>query len=158
MQDFPTKPAVRKKAPDLVLIDGGINHAAVAVQVLEELNLSFPVFGMVKDAKHRTRALVTPEGELIAIDSNQAVFSFSGTIQEEPHRFAITYHKTLRSKRLSYSQLDQISGIGPKRKQDLLKAFKSITAIRAASLLELERILPKTAAAAVYEYFNSGKE
>lgn len=158
LQHFISGDAGFEIAPDLMLIDGGVAHACVAQQLLSEHSLTWPVFGMVKDDRHRTRALVTPEGELIAIDSNQAVFSFIGTIQEETHRFAITYHKTLRSKRLSYSQLDQIPGIGPKRKQDLLKAFKSITAIRAASLLELERILPKTAAAAVYEYFNSGKE
>ncbi len=145
-------------APDLMLIDGGVAHACVARQLLSEHSLTWPVFGMVKDDRHRTRALVTPEGEQIAIDSNQAAFSFIGTIQEETHRFAISYHKSLRSKRLRYSQLDQIPGIGPKRKQDLLQAFKSISAIRAASLLELERILPKTAAAAVYEHYNSEKE
>lgn len=145
-------------APDLMLIDGGIAHACVARQLLSDNNLDWPVFGMVKDERHRTRALVTPEGEQIAIDSNQAVFSLIGTIQEETHRFAISYHRSLRSKRLRYSQLDQIPGIGPKRKQDLLQAFKSISAIRSASLLELERILPKTAAASVYEYYNSEKE
>jgi len=146
------------QAPDLMLIDGGVAHACVAQQLLNELGLTWPVFGMVKDDRHRTRALVTPEGEQIAIDSNQAVFSFIGTIQEETHRFAITYHKTLRSKRLRYSRLDQIPGIGPKRKQELLKSFKSISAIRAASLIELERILPKPAAAAVYDYFKSEGE
>jgi excinuclease ABC subunit C len=145
-------------APDLMLIDGGIAHACVARQLLLENNLKWPVFGMVKDDRHRTRALVTPDGEQIAIDSNQSVFSFIGTIQEETHRFAITYHKTLRSKRLRYSQLDQIPGIGPKRKQELLQAFKSIAAIRAASIEELERVLNKPAAASVYDYFNSKKE
>jgi len=144
-----------EQPPDLMLIDGGVAHAGVARQLLDELGLCWPVFGMVKDDRHRTRALVTPEGEQISIDSNQAVFSFIGTIQEETHRFAITYHKSLRSKRLRYSQLDQIPGIGPKRKQDLLKSFKSISAIRAASLMELERILPKPTAAAVYDYFNN---
>ncbi len=142
-----------EEAPDLLLIDGGINHANIAVQALAELELSMPVFGMVKDDRHRTRALVTPQGQEIAIDSNQSVFSFIGTIQEETHRFAITYHRQLRSKRLKYSALDDISGIGPKRKQDLLKKFKSITAIRQATLPELERILPKDAASAVYNYF-----
>ena len=136
--------------PDLLLIDGGINHANVAVQVLRELNLSIPVVGMVKDDRHRTRALVTPEGEEIAIDRTPAVFAFIGQIQEETHRFAITYHRSLRSKRLHYSELDAIPGIGPKRKQELLKAFKSLTAIRGASLMELQQHLPKDAANAVY--------
>ena len=142
-----------EETPDLLLIDGGINHANVAVQALAELELTMPVFGMVKDDRHRTRALVTPQGQEIAIDSNQTVFSFIGTIQEETHRFAITYHRQLRSKRLKYSALDDIPGIGPKRKQELLKKFKSITAIRQATLPELERLLPKDAASAVYNHF-----
>lgn len=141
-------------APDLLLIDGGVPHACTAVDALKALGLSFPVFGMVKDDRHRTRALVTPEGEQIAIDANQSVFSLIGNIQEETHRFAITYHRQLRSKRLKYSALDQIPGIGPKRKQDLLKTFKSVTAISQAELTELERILPKDAAAAVYHHFH----
>ena len=143
-----------EEKPDLLLIDGGINHANVAVQALEELELTMPVFGMVKDDRHRTRALVTPEGQEIAIDSNQSVFAFVGTIQEETHRFAITYHRQLRSKRLKYSTLDQIPGIGPKRKQDLLHQFKSITGISMATLPELERILPADAAMAVYAHFH----
>ena len=142
------------ETPDLLLIDGGVNHANVAVRALEELGLSFPVFGMVKDDRHRTRALVTPEGEEIRIDNNQAIFSLIGNIQEETHRFAISYHRQLRSKRLRYSELDGITGIGPKRKQELLKQFKSLTAISQATLPELERLLPKDAAAAVYHHFH----
>ena len=144
--------------PDLLLIDGGINHANTALQALRELNLSFPVFGMVKDDRHRTRALVTPEGREIRIDNNQAIFSLIGNIQEETHRFAITYHRQLRSKRLRYSELDGIPGIGPKRKQELLKQFKSLTAIGQASIAELERFLPRDAAAAVYHHFHDGEE
>ena len=144
--------------PDLLLIDGGVNHANVAVDALAELDLVMPVFGMVKDDRHRTRSLVTPEGSEIAIDSNQSVFAFLGNIQEETHRFAITYHRQLRSKRLRYSELDGIIGIGPKRKQELLKTFKSITAIAAASIEELERILPRDAAAAVYHHFREKGE
>lgn len=145
-------------APDLLFIDGGITHAKTAVQALSELGISVPVFGMVKDDRHRTRALVTPEGEEIGIDTQQSVYSFVGNIQEETHRFAIGYHRTLRRKRLRHSQLDSIAGIGPKRKQDLLKHFKSISAIKNATLDELERILPKTAACAVYMHFNKSKE
>ena len=140
-------------APDLLLIDGGINHANTAVAALAELGLSMNVFGMVKDDRHRTRALVTPDGREIGIDGNQTVFSFIGNIQEETHRFAITYHRQLRSKRLRYSELDGIPGIGPKRKQELLKKFKSLTAIGEATLPELERLLPKDAAMAVYQHF-----
>jgi excinuclease ABC subunit C len=146
------------EAPDLLLIDGGINHANVALDALRELELDFPVFGMVKDDRHRTRALVTPGGQEIGIDSQPAVFSLIGNIQEETHRFAITYHRQLRSKRLRYSELDGIPGIGPKRKQELLKTFKSLTAISKAELSELERLLPKDAAMAVYQHFRSKEE
>lgn len=146
------------EAPDLLLIDGGVTHACKAVEALQELGLVFPVFGMVKDDRHRTRALVTPEGQTIRIDNNQSVFSLIGTIQEETHRFAITYHRQLRSKRLRYSELDTIQGIGPKRKQELLKQFKSIAAISQATLPELERMLPRDAAAAVYHHFHKSME
>ena len=147
-----------EEAPDLILVDGGISHSCVAVQVLRELGLSFPVFGMVKDGRHRTKALVTPEGKEINIDAQQAVFALIGNIQEETHRFAITYHRDLRSRRLRYSELDAIPGIGPKRKEELLKTFKSLSGIRQASLYELERILPKDAASAVYLHFSEDKE
>ena len=145
-------------APDLLLIDGGVAHACVALEALHELELDFPVFGMVKDDRHRTRALVTPEGMEIRIDNNQAVFSFVGTIQEEVHRFAISFHRQKRSRRLEYSELDRIEGVGPKRKALLLKQYKSISAIKEASLAELERILPKDAAHSVYQHFREKEE
>ena len=145
-------------APDLLLIDGGITHACTAVEALRSLELNFPVFGMVKDDRHRTRALVTPEGLEIRIDNNQSIFSFIGTIQEEVHRFAITFHRQQRSKRLKYSELDGIPDIGPKRKQDLLRQFKSMTAIGQATLSELKRILPSDAAVSVYNHFHGEEE
>ena len=141
------------EAPDLLLIDGGVTHA---LAVAKEFGVEVPIFGMVKDDRHRTRALVTPEGEEIRIDNNQAIFSLIGQIQEETHRFAITYHRQLRSKRLRYSELDGIPGIGAKRKQELLRQFKSLSAIGQATLPELERLLPKDAAAAVYHHFHDG--
>lgn len=140
-------------APNLVLIDGGENHAKIALDVLRGLGLTFPVFGVVKDDRHRTRALVTAEGQEIRIDNNQVVFAFIGTIQEEVHRFAISYHRQQRSNRLKYSELDQINGIGAKRKQALLKHFGSLSAISAAELSELEQYLPHNAAVAVYQHF-----
>ena len=145
-------------SPDLLLIDGGVLHARTALQALQTLDLNFPVFGMVKDDRHRTRALVTPDGKEISIDGQQSVFSLIGNIQEETHRFAIKFHRQLRSKRLYYSELDQIPGIGPKRKQELLRVFKSLKAIAAADLPELERYLTKDAAAAVYEHFKKKKK
>ena len=140
--------------PDLLLIDGGVNHAITAQKALRELNVTIPVFGMVKDDHHRTRALVTPDGEEIGIATQQSVFLLIAAIQEETHRYAISYHKKLRSKRLRYSQLDNIEGVGQKRKQDLLNHFKSISGIRAAALYELEQVLPKSAALSVYQYFH----
>lgn len=140
-------------APDVLLIDGGVTHAQTAQKALQALSIQIPVFGMVKDDRHRTRALVTPEGNQIRIDNQQAIFSLIGNIQEETHRFAITYHRSLRSKRLKYSELDRIPGIGPARKQLLLKTFQSLTAISSASITELEQILPKDAALAVYTHF-----
>lgn len=140
--------------PDVLLIDGGIAHAGIAEEVLREQGLSVPVFGMVKDDRHRTRALVTAAGQEIAIDSQPAVFALIGTVQEEVHRFAISYHRQLRSKRLRYSELDQIPGVGPKRKQELLKKFKSLSAMGKAGREELEQVLPRDAAEAVYWHFH----
>ena len=142
------------KAPDLLLIDGGVTHAAAAVSVLSDLELQIRTMGMVKDDRHRTRALVTPDGLEIRIDAQQAVFSLIGNIQEETHNFAISYHRKLRSKRLRGSVLDSIAGIGPKRKEELLKAFRSISAISEASVTELERYLPKNTALEVYRSFH----
>ncbi len=144
-------------APDLLLIDGGAAHAKVTVDALTALGLSFPVFGMVKDDRHRTRALVTSDGSEISIETQQSVFSLVGNIQEETHNFAIRYHRKLRSKRLRYSALDSIDGIGPKRKQLLLKTFQSMKAIAGATLPELERVLPKDAAISVYKHFHSDR-
>ena len=140
--------------PDLLLIDGGVAHAQAALSALRELNLDIRILGMVKDDRHRTRALVTPEGHEIGIETKQAVFSLIGNIQEETHRFAITYHRQLRSKRLKYSELDSIHGVGTKRKHDLLNFFGSIRAISNASLAELERYLPKDVAYSVYMHFH----
>lgn len=144
--------------PDLLLIDGGINHAKTALDALQTLGLTIPVFGMVKDDRHRTRALVTPDGMEIGIDGQQSVFALIGNIQEETHRYAISYHKKLRSKRLHYSELDKIPGIGPKRKQLLLRRFKSLSAIKNATLEELLRILPADAANSVYYHFRQESE
>ena len=144
--------------PDLLLVDGGIAHAQIAVDVLRGFNLQIPVFGMVKDDRHRTRALINPDGCEIGINAQPAVFSFIGSIQEETHRFAIGYHRNLRSKRLRFSQLDKIPSIGPKRKEELLRRFKSVTAISNAALQELEQVLPRSSALIVYNFFHDDRE
>ena len=141
------------EVPDLLLIDGGAVHAATAEQALAALGLTLPVFGMVKDDRHRTRALITSAGREIGIVGNQAVFSFIGTIQEETHRFAIEYHRSLRSGTIG-SALDRIPGIGEKRRTALLKEFKTIRAIREASPEQLAAVVPKNTAQAVYDYFH----
>ena len=140
--------------PDLLLIDGGENHAKVAVKVLEALGLSIPIFGMVKDDRHRTRALITPEGREIGIQGNQAIFSLIGQIQEETHRFAIEFHRQQQNQRVKGSVLDQIPGVGEKRRSDLLKHFKSIKKIREATQAQLAEVVPKNAAQAVFDYFH----
>jgi excinuclease ABC subunit C len=141
------------EVPDLLLIDGGDAHAAAAETALAELGLSLPVFGMVKDDRHRTRALITSAGREIGIVGNQAVFAFIGTIQEETHRFAIEYHRALRSAAIG-SKLDEIPGVGEKRRAALLKQFKTVKAIRAATVDELAAAVPKSAAQAVYDYYH----
>ena len=140
--------------PDVLLIDGGIEHTRVAEDVLQTLGLSIPTYGMVKDDRHRTRALVTAAGDEIAISAVQSVFALIGTIQEETHRFAITYQRTLRSRRMKASGLEDIPGIGEKRRQALLKKFRSVKAISQAGQAELEQVLPVPAAQAVYRHFH----
>ena len=144
--------------PDALLIDGGIVHAQTVREALAELGVSLPIFGMVKDDRHRTRALVTPDGAEIGIQTVPAVFALIGRIQEETHRFAITYHRTLRSKRVRGSQLDEIPGIGEKRRLALLKRFGSLTAIREASIEQLATLLPAPTAQAVYDHFHPQEE
>ena len=140
--------------PDVLLIDGGAAHAETVRAALEQMGIVLPVFGMVKDNRHRTRALVSPLGEEIGIQGNPAVFSLIGRIQEETHRFAISYHRQLRSRHVRGSSLDAIAGIGEKRRNLLLKQFKSVAAIRQAELSALQECLPQPAAQAVYDYFH----
>ena len=143
--------------PDVLFIDGGAEHAAAACAALEELGLSLPVFGMIKDDRHRTRALITPEGKEIGIQANPAAFALVGRIQEETHRFAIEYHRSLRDS-VPGSSLDKIPGVGEKRRNDLIRHFGTVKAIRAASEEELAAAVPKNTARAVYEYFHRKEE
>ncbi len=143
--------------PDVLFIDGGTLQCGAACAALEELGLSIPVFGMVKDDRHRTRALVTPDGREIGIQSNPAAFALVGRIQEETHRFAIEYHRSLRDS-VPGSSLDKIPGVGEKRRSDLIRRFGTIRAVRSATVEELSAVVPKNTAAAVYAYFHSGEE
>jgi len=143
--------------PDVLFIDGGVEHAKVAVGVEARFGLTIPVFGMVKDDRHRTRALVTPEGQEIGIQRLPAVFALVGQIQEETHRFAIEFHRQQQNRRVRGSELDKIPGIGEKRRAELLKRFKSVKAIKAAGPEELERAVGKAVGKAVYDYFHGGE-
>ncbi len=141
--------------PDLLLIDGGDKHARVVRDALLQMGLTPPIYGMVKDSRHRTRALITPEGQEVGIQAVPALFALIGRIQEETHRFAITYHRELRSKRLKSSALDEIPGVGKTRRLALLKTFRSVKAVSAASVEELSKAVPKNIAQTIYEYFHS---
>ena len=146
------------RLPDLLLIDGGETHARAALEVLQTLGLSLPVLGMVKDDRHRTRALMTPEGREIGIQSNPAVFSLIGQIQEETHRFAITYHHEKHSRSALTSQLDGIPGIGKARQAALLQQFKTVKNIREAPEEALAAVVPKAAARALWSHFHEKGE
>lgn len=146
------------KLPDLILLDGGKGQVAVVKEVLEKMNINVPLFGMVKDDKHRTRA-ITGDGGEIAISSKRALFSFVTRIQDEVHRFAIGYHHNRRSKNTFRSSLTDIPGIGQVRAKVLLKHFRTIENISNADLRELENApkMTKDSALAVYKYFHSDK-
>ena len=141
--------------PDIMLIDGGTLHAGIAKKTLNDAGIDLPVFGMVKDDRHRTRALVTPDGDEIGISAQPAVFALVGTIQEETHRFAVEYHRELRSKNSYTSALDRVEGVGEVRRKALLKAFGSLKAVKAASIEELAAVTPKNVAESVYNYFHT---
>ena len=140
--------------PDLLLIDGGVQHARAVETVLEKLGLTVPVLGMVKDDRHRTRALVTADGREIGIQTPPALFALIGRVQEEVHRFAVAYHHQKHTKSAYRSQLDGIPGVGEARKKRLLQRFGTVKAVRTAGLPQLEEVLPKPAARAVYDHFH----
>lgn len=144
------------KLPDLILLDGGKGQVAAVKEVLLRKNIDVPLFGMVKDDKHRTRA-VTGDGGEIAINSRRALFTFISKIQDEVHRFAIGYHHSRRSKNTFRSSLTEIDGIGKERAKTLLKHFRTIENISNADLQELENApkMTKPTALAVYKYFHN---
>ncbi|MCL1828149.1 MAG: excinuclease ABC subunit UvrC [Oscillospiraceae bacterium] len=143
--------------PQLLLIDGGRAQIQAAAEAVENTGLKIPIFGMVKDEKHRTKALISTDGRETGLTGIPAVFSFIGKIQEETHRFAVEYHRSLRNSAIG-SVLDDIPGIGEIRRNDLLKHFKTVKAIRSASFEELCRVIPKNAAKAVILRFRERPE
>ena len=145
--------------PDLLMMDGGRGQVNIALEVLRELQLEIPVCGMVKDDNHRTRGLYYQNVE-IPIDRHSEGFQLITRIQDEAHRFAIEYHRSLRGKEQVRSVLDDIKGIGPARRKSLMRMFKTIEAVREASVEELEAApqMNRAAAEAVYIFFRDDKQ
>lgn len=144
-----------REFPDLILMDGGKGQVNVALEVLEKLGLSIPVCGMVKDDNHRTRGLYYNNIEL-PIDKDSECFRLITRIQDEAHRFAITFHRQLRGKSQVHSVLDDIPGVGPARRKDLMRHFENIEAIRNADIEELKKLpsMNEKSARDVYHFFH----
>jgi excinuclease ABC subunit C len=144
--------------PDLILMDGGKGQVGIALRVLSELNLDIAVCGMVKDDNHRTRGLYYNNKEL-PIDKSNELFKLITRIQDETHRFAIEYHRSLRQKNQVHSILDDIKGIGTTRRRALMKYFQSLEAIQAADVEEIMKVpaMNRRSAEEVYEFFHKPK-
>ncbi|WP_313232710.1 excinuclease ABC subunit UvrC [Tissierella praeacuta] len=144
--------------PDLIMMDGGKGQVNVAIRILKELNIDIPVCGLVKDDFHKTRGIIYNNKE-IRLDEDSLGFRLIYRIQEEAHRFAISYHRSLRTKKMFKSELDDIKGIGEKRKIELLKHFQSINNIKNATIEELSEVkgMNKLVAEELYNHFNKKK-
>jgi excinuclease ABC, C subunit len=151
----PEKSSSFSKLPDLILMDGGKGQVNIALEVLNKLNLNIPVCGMVKDDNHRTRGLFFNNVEL-PINTHSESFHLITRIQDEAHRFAIEYHRSLRSKGQVKSILDDIQGVGPKRRRALVKHFKSLDNIKTATIEDIKTVesMDLRSATSVYEFFH----
>lgn len=136
--------------PDLIIVDGGKGQIKVAKEVIDALNLDIMVCGLAKDDRHSTSMLLDGNGEEVVIDRKSELFFLLTRMQDEVHRYAISFHKNVRSKSLFQSILDDVEGIGPKRKKALLKKFGSVKRLKEASIEELETVLPKEVAANLF--------
>ncbi len=141
--------------PDLIIVDGGELQVHAAKEICDSLNLKFKIVGLKKDDKHRTSILVLDDLSEVSIKDKRELYIHLGKMQEEVHRFAITYHRDIKSKGALSSILDNIDGIGEKRKKDLLKKYKTIDNMKQASLEELEKFLPSKVALNFYNYLRS---
>ncbi|HEX2927441.1 MAG TPA: excinuclease ABC subunit UvrC [Ruminiclostridium sp.] len=143
------------KLPDLILVDGGLNHVNVAKQIAEELGYNLKIAGMAKDDRHRTKSLVYM-GKEYDLTGNMPLLRLITDIQDETHRVAVEYNRKLREKRYTHSELDEIEGIGQTRKKALIKHFKSISAIKKADIAQLQEVegISEKVAIKIYEYFN----
>ncbi len=142
--------------PDLIIVDGGIGQMHIAREVLNSLNIQIPVIGLKKDDRHATQSLLANDPiEEISIDKKSNLFYYLERMQDEVHNFTINYHKQLRSKGSLESILDNIEGIGAKRKEELLKKYKTVTQLKKLSVEELEKMLPKKVALNMYEFLQN---
>lgn len=139
--------------PDLILLDGGIGHVSVVKELLEGLGEKIPVFGLVKDSKHKTRGITDGEIEL-NIDNKSDLFLFLTGVQEEVHRFAINHFRKKHQKNIVSSELEKIKGVGKKRRVVLLKHFKSLSKIKNATIEDLNAVVDITTAENIFNYFN----
>ncbi|MCI9281409.1 MAG: excinuclease ABC subunit C [Bacilli bacterium] len=149
----------KTELPDLIVVDGGINQINACLNMLNELNLKIKVCGLRKNDKHRTNDLIDSDGyKVIELERTSPVFHYLTRMQDEVHRYTISYHRQIRSKGAISSVLDNIEGIGTKRKKELIKTFGSVSKIRNASLEEITKILPETIAINLKEYLSTLKE
>ncbi len=148
----------KTEMPDLIIVDGGINQINACLNILNDLNLNIRVCGLRKNSKHRTNDLIDSVGyKIIELDKTSGVFHYLTRMQDEVHRYTISYHRTIRSKGAISSVLDNIEGIGEKRKKALIKTFGSISKIRTAPISELSKIIPEAQAQNLKEYLNNLK-
>lgn len=141
----------KKEMADLIIVDGGLGQIKVAKEVIDSLNLSVHICGLSKDDKHSTAMLLDEDGNQVPIDTKSPLFFLLTRMQDEVHRYAISFHRQVRSKSLFSSILDEVEGIGEARKKKLLNHFKSVKKMKEASLEELEAVIPKNTAAKLYE-------
>ena len=141
----------QKEMADLIIVDGGLGQIKVAKEVIDSLNLSVHICGLSKDDKHSTAMLLDEDGNQVPIDTKSPLFFLLTRMQDEGHRYAISFHRQVRSKSLFSSILDEVEGIGEARKKKLLNHFKSVKKMKEASLEELEAVIPKNTAAKLYE-------
>ncbi len=140
--------------PDIILLDGGKTQLSAVVPMLSEMGISVPVFGMVKDDKHKTRGILTADSREVGISQSPSVFRLVSAIQEEVHRFAIEYHRKRRQKSFTKSELDAIPGVGKARREKLMRHFKSLAKIKSASKAELSEVVGKSLAEVIFNAFH----
>ena len=148
----------KKPMPDLLLVDGGALQIQAACEIRDLLQLDLRIAGLVKDDKHSTRALMNDQLEEIELDKESSLFFLLTRMQDEVHRFAISYHRKLRGQNMTKSILDTVEGIGPKRKKKLMNHFKSIKKMKQASVEQLEQVVPKEVAERLYRRFHENEQ